>query len=406
MNFLQNDNILSIRVYLCSFIIILLGLTAPLASNGIVILLSISSIIILNQYYLKTSTKNDIKILIILFLILFAWSFISNIWGPENQYWKCLKTFVIIFLGISFSINIYNLSDTNKKRLLNSAILSCIVMIIIFLIESLSSGIIIKNIIDIHESQILEKVARGTVILSILATPFAIYIYMLNKKLGLIFLIFSLISIISLPMTAALVGILLGISFALFIFVFGNKFCNFILISFSIYVLFAPFISSNILTIQKLRQNEIFLSSPHEHRIGIWEYSSNAAIKHLPFGLGFDSSRYLGSKNDKIEQMRKNKNYAPDALPLHPHNAVIQIWLELGGIGVLLLLGLLYSSIRIINKIKNIYQKAIGISLVGSITPPLILNFGVWQAWWLATIMLCISLSLTIDMCSTKIKKR
>tara|TARA_Y100001970_G_C14201821_1_gene841549 strand:+ start:668 stop:1885 length:1218 start_codon:yes stop_codon:yes gene_type:complete len=405
LNFLQNESILNIRLYLCSFVIILLGFTAPLASNGLVIILSISLIIILHTYRIITPMGSQIKFLTYLFLILFAWSFTSNIWGPENAYWKSVKTFGLIFIGILFSLNIYNLDYIFKKRLLYSTIISCIIMIIIFLIESLSNGIIISNLIDIHQSQLLEKVARGSVILSILTTPITIYFYTLNKKLGLIFFIICLTSIISLPMTASLVGVLLGLFFAFLVFLFGNKFCNFILVVFSTYILFAPFISSKLLTIDNIRQNDIFLSSPHEHRIGIWEYSSKATLNYLPLGLGFDSSRHLGGRNDKIEQMRKNENYAPDALPLHPHNAVIQIWLELGAVGIFLFLVLFFYIIKIINRIKNLYKKAIGMSLIGSIAPPLLLNFGIWQAWWLSSIMLCISLTLTIEMNTPKIRK-
>ena len=40
---------------------------------------------------------------------------------------------------------------------------------------------------------------------------------------------------------------------------------------------------------------------------GIIHLTSRSEVS--PFGLGFDSSRYLGEK--VIEQMRKNRDYAP-----------------------------------------------------------------------------------------------
>lgn len=400
MKFLQNNNILSIRIYFCSIIIILLGIITPLASNATVIILLISSLLLFDTIELQKAKKYRLQMA--LFLLLFLWSFTSNFWAPEEEYWKSIKTFILILFGIFLSLNIYNLNNNYQKQLLNSTILSCIIMIIIFLTESLSNGIILSNLISINESQVLEKVARGSVILSILTTPIAVYIFTINKKLGILFFLISFISISSLPMTAALVGIILGAIFAIFIYIFGNKFCNIILILFSIYILTAPFISSKILTIEKLRNNNVFLSSPNEHRIGIWDYSSNAALSYLPFGLGFDSSRYLGEKEDKVEQMRKNRDYAPAALPLHPHNAIIQIWLELGLVGIILFLVLFFEVIRTIKKLKNNHKKAIMMSLIGSITPPLLLNFGIWQAWWLSSIMLCIALTLTIKFDSIK----
>ena len=396
MNFLQNYKEYNIRLLFCFLVIILLGFTAPLASNGIVIILSLLSLSIFSTHNIKQIKSHTPKLLFLIISLLFLWSFISNIWSPEQEYWTSVKTFLIIYLGLFLAINIFNLIDKNKTLLLYSLIIALAIMSIIFLFESISNGMIIKNLIDINNSQVLEKIARGTVVLSILATPISIFIFSKNKKIGLLCYSIFFISVLALPMTAALIGIILGLVFSILTLLFANKFNYTFFVLISTYIISAPFISSEILTISNIRESNIHLNSPHEHRIGIWEYSSKAVIANLPLGLGFDSSRYLGSKNDKIELMRKDESYAPDALPLHPHNAVIQIWLELGIIGIFLLLALFFELIKKVNQINCKYEKAIFMSLFGSVIPPLILNFGIWQAWWLSTILLCAALSLTI----------
>ena len=406
MNFLQNYKKYNIRLLFCSLVIILLGFTAPLASNGIVIVLSLLCLVTFSIFSFNHVKEHTPKLLFLIISLFFLWSFTSNLWSPKPEYWTCVKTFTIIYLGFFLSIYFFNLIDKDKKLLIYSLIIALIIMSIIFLVEAISNGIIIKSLIDIDNSQVLEKVARGTVVLSILATPISIFVFSKNKKIGLLLYFIFFVSVIALPMTAALLGIILGLAFSALSLLFANKFNNTFLVFISIYIITAPFISSEIITISNLRENNIHLSSPHEHRIGIWEYSSKAAITKLPFGLGFDSSRHLGKKNDKIELMRKDESYAPDALPLHPHNAVIQIWLEIGVIGVIILLALFFVLIRKVNQIRCKYKKAIFMSLFGSILPPLILNFGIWQAWWLSTILLCAALSLTIKINKEQLKTK
>ena len=69
-------------------------------------------------------------------------------------------------------------------------------------------------------------------------------------------------------------------------------------------------------------------------------------------------------------------------LPLHPHNGPLQVWLELGGIGVLFFLALLWKGVVWIvrlpeKKLRGGYGAFYGSALVFcSIT------LSLWQSWW------------------------
>lgn len=106
-----------------------------------------------------------------------------------------------------------------------------------------------------------------------------------------------------------------------------------------------------------------------DHRLNIWAFAANQIVEHALRGWGIDASRTFG-----------------DAIPLHTHNAALQLWLELGSIGAALAAAffawILY---RILGWIEA--DRRDGAMATGSLVAYVViggLSFGVWQEWWLA----------------------
>ena len=75
------------------------------------------------------------------------------------------------------------------------------------------------------------------------------------------------------------------------------------------------------------------------HRFVIWSVSAKKISKNTFLGYGLGSSRKFG-ENETIEfidsSTGKEKKIIYPAIPLHPHNNSIQIWLELGLVGIII----------------------------------------------------------------------
>jgi O-antigen ligase len=104
-------------------------------------------------------------------------------------------------------------------------------------------------------------------------------------------------------------------------------------------------------------------------RLNIWTFAADQ-IQHHPFrGWGLDASRTFGP-----------------AIPLHTHNAELQLWLELGAIGAALagvfFCWLTYEVTRLSERSRGEAAMAAG-ALVSYLVIGA-LSFGVWQEWWLA----------------------
>ena len=85
----------------------------------------------------------------------------------------------------------------------------------------------------------------------------------------------------------------------------------------------------------------------------------NTTYKHIKdkpiFGHGLDSTRALYSHEDRIfpkvimKATGESKKIIAEPIPLHPHNAILQVWLELGVVGAGLLAFLL---VKILNLVQ------------------------------------------------------
>jgi O-antigen ligase len=75
---------------------------------------------------------------------------------------------------------------------------------------------------------------------------------------------------------------------------------------------------------------------------------------------------------------------------LHPHNAVFQVWSELGLPGAILLGGLLASLLRRIAALRR-WSQAFALAAFSAGFVIAYVSHGAWQAWWLAAIALTIA---------------
>ena len=120
------------------------------------------------------------------------------------------------------------------------------------------------------------------------------------------------------------------------------------------------------------------------HRLMIWSFTGERIAERPWRGWGLDAARAI--PGGTIEA-RPGQNQ----MPLHPHDAALQAWLELGAPGAVLLallVGLLWLSLAEMTW-PRLYAAAAGGSLTAASTVGLS-GWGVWQEWWLGTLSLAL----------------
>lgn len=116
------------------------------------------------------------------------------------------------------------------------------------------------------------------------------------------------------------------------------------------------------------------------HRLLIWSFVGSRIAERPLVGWGLDSSRAIPGGKDPIRP-------GEDWLPLHPHNAALQLWLELGAPGAVLFALLVAHAWCRLAAVSwpRLFAAAAGASLTIALMASFT-TYGIWQEWWLGTL--------------------
>jgi len=126
------------------------------------------------------------------------------------------------------------------------------------------------------------------------------------------------------------------------------------------------------------------------HRFQIWAFVGDRIAERPLLGWGLDSSRAIPGGRVEIRPGAQH-------LPLHPHDAALQIWLELGLPGALILAGVVAWLWLALARVAwpPLYTAAAAAALATALFAALG-TYGIWQEWWIATLSLALFLVLVM----------
>jgi exopolysaccharide production protein ExoQ len=129
------------------------------------------------------------------------------------------------------------------------------------------------------------------------------------------------------------------------------------------------------------------------HRFIIWDFAATRTMEQPIFGWGLGASRSLPGGHGIAAQL----NNIAETLPLHPHNALLQMWLESGIPGILLTLIVVVTVLaRITRYISGRKEIAAALTVSFSATLTAEMSFGIWQSWWLVFLWVVAALTIAV----------
>lgn len=132
-------------------------------------------------------------------------------------------------------------------------------------------------------------------------------------------------------------------------------------------------------------------------RIELWQAFSDVARRYPVFGTGFASSPHMGNHPVAAEI---DPAYRQMLKIGHPHNAFLQVWVELGVVGAVLLSLLVLWVLRCLADAPDKIRR-VGLMTLMSASAIALVSHGAWQGWWISAVALAAAL-LTIRSSSSK----
>jgi exopolysaccharide production protein ExoQ len=159
-------------------------------------------------------------------------------------------------------------------------------------------------------------------------------------------------------------------------------------------IVVAPLVFPALAGFAAMRQEALAAKFSALHRLEIWSFVGSHIAEKPLFGWGLDSSRAIPGGSAEIED---GIPVVHQWLPLHPHNAALQMWLELGAPGAVLFAIFVAWLWRALGRVRwpPLYAAAAGGSLVTVLVVALG-SYGVWQEWLISSEFLTLFLILVM----------
>lgn len=356
-----------------------LGLAASVGLLGLCLLPALS-----RPAWLAVRQAPIVPLLVALML---GWFCLSYAWSPYGKPDQAYKLALLSPLFIAASFLAWRLTETEQRRQLRWLTILTLLTGFYFLIEAMTGAIIgswvelnLEGAASPEHAQINAKIthSRGATAFLMLVGPVIIWLWQsrsnLKRMLAAALSAIAIISATSFEVEANIIALIAACMACGLAIHWPRKTLQALLIAAAVWVAGAPvWMGLGLSVFPQAWSDSIPFS--WEWRLEIWR-AVIEQIKEAPFfGHGLSATRSM----DQLIELRGSQI---NVLPLHAHNAGLQIWFETGAVGAsftaLLLLALA-------NRVKTIalsLDQAIGLAGIGAIWLVTVsIGYGLWQEW-------------------------
>ncbi len=118
------------------------------------------------------------------------------------------------------------------------------------------------------------------------------------------------------------------------------------------------------------------------HRTYIYDFVLDRIAERPLLGWGLGTSRVLPGDRDHVLDPSLNREF----LPLHSHNGVLEVWVELGAAGALGFAAIVWLVLTAIR--RRSADRGTAAALAAAATAYMTVGlfaYGIWSSWWIAT---------------------
>jgi O-antigen ligase len=328
----------------------------------------------------------------------------SGLWSilPQHSFLEGLRFLTLSASGLVVAGAVASLGDGARGRILRWTAVSIIVTVAA-LVADLTLGLPVLRLFVHSEVIPLERFDRGTTVVGLLFWPLALGLWRAQaRQLLAVTCVAVAVALIVIPSSANRLALFAGAVAWALTWSAPRAIPRLVLAATVVLGLALPFALPRLLpsneSVVVLADHAPWIKFSGLHRLLIWRFVSERTAERPLLGWGMDASRELPGGHARLIDTL-SRPIVPDsaeALPLHPHDAFLQWWVELGAIGAVLGLSAVATLLLSIAGLRSPMAAASATAFaVGGLTIAL-LGYGFWQSWWLSTLWLAGSLTAAV----------
>ncbi|MCB2082275.1 MAG: O-antigen ligase family protein, partial [Rickettsiales bacterium] len=329
-----------------------------------------------------------------LLIMLSGWGLMVTGWALSPSYalesWG--KVSGVLLAGLVAYYTLKHSMAMQQERMRLALIFGFVVAVLFLIFEVGTGGIIsraIRQMIGSGRGFLMHDLNRGATFLALIAWPFMLAVvrqlegprrYM--AALGLWVVVLGIL--LQLESMSAIMGFLGATLVFLYVYLLRGHGLKLLAVLAAVLVLALPHLA------RQLDSNDMpgwaqNLPDSNFHRLLIWEFVMQNAKKRPWLGYGMNASKFIPGAEERIIYNRVTVNRW-QRLPSHPHNAVLQLWLDMGYVGVILYAFLLMLTVEALRRshlpLPLLAASLATLAAYGGIS---LTAFNVWQEWWVAS---------------------
>lgn len=394
----------------------LIAVYAPAGTTVVLVATSVTVLVISHVQRGTWSTPSPWLIAVLGAVIL--WGVVSSAWSiePVDTATRSLRVAAVFAAGFVLIGGTGRLSDQEMMSFRRMLVAATVLGILALAVEIVSGMAVLRFLRDVvgrpaPEPEFFPVFNRAATVLALLVWPTLLLLLRSRRWVysGLLFAS-SLVVLGGLHSSAAILGIAAGAVVFTLAYYWTAAARYLLLGGMFVAIALAPVLPQTVLKPDYILTKAPWLPLSAHHRLQIWAFTSEAVLERPILGWGMDTTRSLpGGKAQVVITRPPAQGEATGAgatsasepplvgelLPLHPHNAALQVWLELGAVGAVLAMAFVVLTVSRVGRLSG--QKVDRAAALGFISAAFVIayfSYGIWQTWWLAALWLCTAFTL------------
>ncbi len=339
----------------------------------------------------------------LVFGLAIVWSGASVFWSiiPSESislFWPLSATFAggLVLVSIASSLNNQEFLYLERCIFWGFSIGIVLLIIEVFTTAAISrflQDLVLNRKVEIYYRS-FNSYKTGATVAALAIWPFLALVW---KKWGMIWASIILITALALffisQSNSAFLASAIGLATCSLFFIFGRNLLKAFAIILWVVIISAPYLADMLPDTRTLSRVAPNLPDSVFPRILIWKSAANIIFEAPIIGKGLDSARAISRNTDSIWFYgNKGDRRLSARIPLHPHNSILQIWIELGAIGAIALGFIFMLTFRAIARAEP--RRIWSTTSIGTLFTMLMISctsYGIWQSWWQGVIWLTVA---------------